>query len=229
MINFLSSWVKNLALALIIVSILEMILPNNKTKKYVKMVMGLYILFSIISPFIENSDKFSLDDSIYTKYIEEASSTDTEVNQTSMDERLNEIYIEQLEKDITQKIEKKGYELEKCKVTAHISEDDTGIEKITLKIKSKVETENSEDSNENNELDDEQKKNTIEEKIVTEIQKIQKVEVNVSKNNKSDSEESNSENSIAQENTNVTKTDIKIIKQFLINEYGVNEQCLKIS
>ena len=60
MINFLSSWVKNLSLALIIVSILEMILPNNKTKKYVKMVMGLYILFSIIAPFIENSSKFNL-------------------------------------------------------------------------------------------------------------------------------------------------------------------------
>ena len=54
MISFLSSWVKNLCLALIVVSILEMILPNNKTKKYVKMVMGMYILFSIIEPFVEN-------------------------------------------------------------------------------------------------------------------------------------------------------------------------------
>ena len=59
MVNFLSSWVKNLSLAIIVVSILEMLLPNNKTKKYVKMVMGLYILFSIISPFIKNSDKLN--------------------------------------------------------------------------------------------------------------------------------------------------------------------------
>ena len=35
MVNFLSSWVKNLSLAIIVVSILEMLLPNNKTKKYV--------------------------------------------------------------------------------------------------------------------------------------------------------------------------------------------------
>ena len=55
MVKFLSSWVKNLSFSLIVVSILEMLLPNNKTKKYVKVVMGLYILFSIISPFIENS------------------------------------------------------------------------------------------------------------------------------------------------------------------------------
>ena len=58
MVNFLSSWVKNLSLAIIVVSILEMLLPNNKTKKYVKMVMGLYILFSIISPFIKSNFVF---------------------------------------------------------------------------------------------------------------------------------------------------------------------------
>ena len=69
MINFLSSWVKNLCLALIVVSILEMLLPNNKTKKYVKMVMGLYILFSIIEPFIENINelKFNVED-LYNQY-----------------------------------------------------------------------------------------------------------------------------------------------------------------
>ena len=61
MINFLSSWVKNLCLALIVVSILEMLLPNNKTKKYIKMVMGLYILFSIISPFIKNKNVLNFD------------------------------------------------------------------------------------------------------------------------------------------------------------------------
>ena len=36
MIDFLSSWVKNLGLTIVIVSILEMLLPNNKTKKYIK-------------------------------------------------------------------------------------------------------------------------------------------------------------------------------------------------
>ena len=48
MIKFFSSWVKTLGLAIVIVSILEMLLPNNKTKKYIRMVMGIYILFTII-------------------------------------------------------------------------------------------------------------------------------------------------------------------------------------
>ena len=214
MINFLSSWVKNLSLALIIVSILEMILPNNRTKKYIKMVMGLYILFSIISPFMENSNKFDLNDvniDFYKEDSEETSSISKQIDQSSMNNRLNEIYKEELQKDIIQKIEEKGYEIGSCKVIAHISEEDSGIEKIVLKIKSKIESEDDKDEN------------SLEEKIVTEIQKIQKVEVNISGNNEDD------ENYISQEDTNLTKTDIKIITDFLIKEYGVDEQCLKIS
>ena len=42
----------------------------------------------------ENNYKLNLDDAIYTKYIEEASSIDMQVDQTSMDNRLNEIYKE---------------------------------------------------------------------------------------------------------------------------------------
>lgn len=212
MIAFLSSWVKNLALALIIVSILEMILPNNKTKKYVKMIMGLYILFSIISPFIENSTKLNFDNLDLNQYIEETQTKTNkvdEVNQTSMDNRLNQLYNEELEKDIKQKIEEKGYEVEKCKVTAHISQDDSGIEKIILKINGKI-----------NEKDEENTTDTVENKIITEIQKIQKVDINVSKKD---------ENEKKEETSDITKTDIKIIKNFLINEYGVSEQCLRIS
>lgn len=203
MINFLSSWVKNLSLALIVVSILEMILPNNKTKKYVKMVMGLYILFSIIAPFI-NENSINLNSISIDTYLENINTEETSssINQESMDKKLDEIYKKELQKDIINKIENLGYEVENCKVIAHISKETSGIEKIQLKIKGKTETEN---------------KETIENKIVSEIQKIQKVEIKNS--------EENEENS----NPSITKTDFKIITDFLINEYGVDKECLKIS
>ena len=201
MINFLSSWVKNLSLALIIVSILEMILPNSKTKKYIKLVMGLYILFSIISPFIENSDKFNINNIDLNYYAKEVVDFNVEVDQTSMDNRLNEIYKEELQKDIVQKIEEKGYEVEDCKVKAHISENDSEIEKIMVTIGEKLEDE----ENKTN------KENTLENKIVSEIQKIQKVEIGNSNNEKDDE-------NINIQNSKITKTDIKIIKDFLINE-----------
>lgn len=221
MINFLSSWVKNLCLALIVVSILEMLLPNNKTKKYVKMVMGLYILFSIIEPFIENSNelKFNVED-LYNQYSVETSAESENVNQKSMDSRLDELYKQKLENDIVQKLDEEGYVVEDCDVKAHISSNDTGIELITIKIKEKKDSSNENDENQSNET------MNIEEKIVNEIQKIQKVEINVSKNQDNSSDESTQSE---QQNQNITKTDIKIVKQFLIKEYGVSEKCLRIS
>ena len=221
MINFLSSWVKNLCLALIVVSILEMLLPNNKTKKYVKMVMGLYILFSIIEPFIENSNelKFNVED-LYNQYSVETSAESENVNQKSMDSRLDELYKQKLENDIVQKLDEEGYVVEDCDVKAHISSNDTGIELITIKIKEKKDNSNENDENQSNE------KMNIEEKIVNEIQKIQKVEINVSKNQDNSSDESTQSE---QQNQNITKNDIKIVKQFLIKDYGVSEKCLRIS
>ena len=236
MINFLSLWVKNLSLALIVVSILEMLLPNNKTKKYIKMVMGLYILFSIIAPFVNNSNvlNFNIED-VYSDYSKEISSTSAtsmegEVNQASMDDRLNKLYKEQLESDITYKVEEKGYDVRKCQVDAHISESDTGIEYITIEIDGKNDNvENSNDSDNSNKTDatenfngsskySKNSENTLEDKIVKEIQKIQKVEIDVSKGD--DSEDTNSA---------ITKTDVKMIKDFLTKEYGVSEKCLKIN
>ena len=218
MINFLSSWVKNLCLALIVVSILEMLLPNNKTKKYVKMVMGLYILFSIIAPFVENSSelKFDIED-LYEKYSTETSTISESTDQTSMDNRLNELYKEKLEKDIVQKLDEEGYIVEECNVKAHISNDDNGIELITLKIKEKK---NTNDANNENKIG-------LEDKIVNEIQKIQKVEIDVSNDNDNYQEDTNIGKQ--EDENNITKTDIKVIKQFLTKEYGVSEKCLKIS
>ena len=60
MIQFLSSWAKSLGLTIVVVSILEMLLPNNKNKKYIRMVMGIYVIFTMISPVINNKDVFDL-------------------------------------------------------------------------------------------------------------------------------------------------------------------------
>lgn len=200
------------------------------------MVMGLYILFSIIAPFVNNSNvlNFNIED-VYSDYSKEISSTSAtsmegEVNQASMDDRLNKLYKEQLESDITQKVEEKGYDVRKCKVDAHISESDTGIEYITIEIDGKNDNvENSNDSDNSNKTDaienfngsskySKNSENTLEDKIVKEIQKIQKVEIDVSKGD--DSEDTNSA---------ITKTDVKMIKDFLTKEYGVSEKCLKIN
>ena len=185
---------------------------------------------------VNNSNfiNFNIEDwsSEYSKEISSTSATSTtgEVNQASMDDRLNKLYKEQLESDITQKVEEKGYDVRKCKVDAHVSESDTGIESITIEIDGKNDNvENSNNSDNSNKTDATENSNgsskysknsgnTLEDKIVKEIQKIQKVEIDVSKDD--DSEDTNS---------TITKTDVKMIKDFLTKEYGVSEKCLKIN
>ena len=118
--NF-TNWAKAIVMAVIIVSVLEMLLPNNKTKKYVKMVMGIFILYNIISPFIKDKNLLRFEESNLQTY----SSTEVntiEVDQESMDRRIEELYIKEIEKDITKKVEKQGYSVISCRVKAKISE-----------------------------------------------------------------------------------------------------------
>lgn len=60
MIDFLNTWAEKIALSVIAISILEMLIPNNKMKKYIRVVMGIFILFNIISPLIEEKDLINM-------------------------------------------------------------------------------------------------------------------------------------------------------------------------
>ena len=121
MVKFLSSWVKTFGLTVVIISILEMLLPNNKTKKYIRMVMGIYIIFTMISPFISDKKMLSTFSSLATQNLEDINLDDYVKNQTSMDKRLEELYQDELEKDIIKKLNEKGYEVKNCNVKVTIS------------------------------------------------------------------------------------------------------------
>ena len=95
MIQFLSSWAEQIVLAVIIATIIELILPQNRNKKYIQMVIGIYILFNIISPIIKNKDTIlTSGDYDLEKY---ESSSNYTIDQSSMDERIEKIYLEELE------------------------------------------------------------------------------------------------------------------------------------
>ena len=230
MIEVISSWAKSLGVTIVLVSILEMILPNNKTKKYIRMVLGMFVIFNIISPFIKNKDTLSLASINIEDYYNERRSNVTEYNldngkldQTSMDKRIEVLYQDELEKDIIEKVEEQGYEVGSCKVEADVLEEsigvssydnDTGITKIQLKITGK---QKSKESNNNEEQEE-----NIEDKIVTGIERIKKVDVSGDgvKKHQSENEETNNK---------VSRNDIQNIKKFLIEEYGVSEKCLEIN
>lgn len=149
MISFIRSWAEQVIVAVIIASIIEMILPENKNKKYIKMIIGMYILFNIISPVIKNNNYFNFEEFNIEKYASTTSSG-IEVNQESMDKRLEQLYIEELEKDLKNKVKEKGYNVTSCKIDAVLNENSSnkGINKIKLKI-SKLNSTNDKNSSVN--------------------------------------------------------------------------------
>ena len=133
MINFLSSWAEQVILAVIIATILELILPNSKNKKYVQMVIGVYVLFNIILPIIKNKEKLVFSEIDLDKYI----TTSTKVEQSSMDARLEKIYLDELENNIKSKFKNAGIEIIKCTIDAELdtTKKNAGIHSIDVKVK----------------------------------------------------------------------------------------------
>lgn len=204
MINFLSSWAEQIIIAVIVASIIEMILPDNKNKKYIKMVIGIYILFSIISPFVSNKDIFSLDDFSLESYATTNTITDnnTKVNQSSMDDRLQNLYIEELEKNITQTVEEQGYKVNSCKVDAILygEEEKQGINKIKLVVSKNTEQTDKEDSN---------------------IKSVDKVEINVGLNKYIEKTE--------EEIDSTNKKDIQSLKEVISKTYEIDVGKVEVS
>lgn len=208
MIEFFSSWAKGIGVTVVIISIIEMLLPNNNSKKYIRMVLGIYLIFNIVSPVIKNKDILNVNNINLNETT--ISTSSEEVDQTSMNKRIKKIYEQELEKDITKKLKEKGYEVKDCSVTTQVSTneiEETKINKIKVSIDKTIDTNKTEEKK-------------TESKIVAEIQKIKKIDTNIGED-KHENEK--------QDNKNIDKSDIQNIKKFLIDEYGVNENCLEIS
>ena len=133
MIDFMSSWAEQIVLAVVIATIIELILPKNKNKKYIQMVLGVYVLFNIISPVIKDKENFSIEQYNLENYEVESQ---YKINQSSMDERIERIYLEELENNIIDKFEKNNYKVVKCNIDAVLdtTKKNAGIHSIKVKI-----------------------------------------------------------------------------------------------
>ena len=116
-----------------------MILPEGKNKKYIKTIIGIFVLFAIISPVIT---KFSKDDidlgailasSNVSDYSEKAKSINT-------DNMVLDTYKEKLKTEITKKLEEKGYAVNSLNIEISSKEESYGyINSISIDVQEKEE------------------------------------------------------------------------------------------
>lgn len=138
MIEFLSSWAQGIIVAVIIATLIEMILPNGSSKKYVKVVIGMYILFTIVSPIIKKvgGKDINLNTINIEKYEQQIAKSDNTISRKFEDNNtrsIKDIYVSNLKADISTKLKEKGYEIDTSDIQIKDDENYT-IEKITLKL-----------------------------------------------------------------------------------------------
>lgn len=203
MIEGISSWAGELVVAMIVTTLIEMLLPDNKTKKYVKTLIGTYIIFCIISPFINKSEVFSFEsiEKELNSYRKEIQIKKQENNEISMES----LYIEEFRKDVVEKVERFGYEVKNCEVDIEIdaTKENAGINEIKLTI-GKKKTENNDDKKLKNEIN---------------IEEVQKVEISINSDQKG-----NDNNQNIKENE-----EAESVKTYLSNYYEISKERVKVT
>ena len=210
MIGFLSKWIEGIAIAVIIASIFEMIIPNGNIKKYIKIILGIYIIFSIINPFVDSKSLYTIDASEeIDKYME---NKDISNNINGSQEDLNKIYIQTFEKEIKETVEKQGYNVYKCTVNGIFDAENknAGISKIEIILESKKESK--EQENEGEDENEEELQNKIE---IQNIEEIEKVEIQVNK-----------KTAISKNTKEISLQDINELKKFLSEHYEVDKKII---
>lgn len=207
MVKFLGNWIEGIAIAVIIASIFEMILPNGNLKKYIKVVLGIYIVFNIISPFVDSNAlySFNISDTIdeYTNNVTSSSTSVGGSSSTNVD--IEKIYLDTLESEIIETVESQGYTVNSCNVDAVFdTSKNAGIKNINIVIAEFYSDNIEESSNDNTEIE--------------EVEEIEKVEINIGEKS----------NTSSTSQKRVTQSNIIQLKKYLSEHYEIDRGIINI-
>ena len=217
MIEWISNWAETIVIAVIIATIIEMILPEGSSKKYIKVVIGVYILFTIVSPVITRftGKSLAVSDTIdLNKYIDEVKEKERTQNPLQEDNSasIREIYIGNLKADIKNKLKSKGYIVETIDLDVGYDDNYT-LNKISLEV--------TKETDENTEEDDELDSD------VTSVNIINDVNINIFNTNANiiQPDEKNRKDS----NNFLPNSDKKKIKEYISGVYEINEKAIIVN
>lgn len=200
--GFLNSWLQGIIVAVVVTTIIEMILPSGNSKKYIKVVLGVYVVFNIITPVInqffhsdfELSSVLNIEE--YTKKMEtyEVNTKDIKIEETN-EQNIKEIYESNLKKDMKAKLKEKGYEVKQIEIEIE-KEESYQIKQISLLLEKIIE----------------EKVETIEEQV--NIQEIEEVEIKIGESKKEEKSE---------EKSKLAEREKKEIKEYLTSVYEIKD------
>lgn len=129
MIGIIKGWCEGLIVAIIISVIIELLIPEGNNKKYVKVVVGVYIIFVTINPILKLIDYDFTFENIFDLETEEAS--------INLDTDIKDVYVLGIEETIKKEIEDLGYNVNS--VNVRVDKNYENIESIEISVTEKEE------------------------------------------------------------------------------------------
>ena len=189
MVKFMKSWCEDIIIAIIISIIIELLIPDGNNKKYVKVVVGIFLIFVILNPVLE---KVNFDFEIENVFKQEIVEISANLNKD-----IKEVYVDGIENTIKSQLEEKGYFVKNVKVI--VDNNYENIEKIEVEIL----------KNENNETLNQDKNQRINE--IEDMKEIKIEQITIGKNKIEDEDNIELKNFIS-ENYQVAINQIYILE-----------------
>ena len=209
MIEWLKTWASQIIVAIIIAVIFELIIPNGKNKKYIKMVINLYVLFVLINPIISkftDLDSLDLSKYDYEKYLSQNTIVETS-SSTKSEENIKDTFEKSIKEDIQRKLSEQGYNVKNISINI----DNNSYEKINwikISVTNKNNYHNSEQNNVGVALQGDPNG------LLVQINTVE--EININTNND-------------EENETLRESEKEKIKELISKEYEISEEKIKIN
>lgn len=234
-----------------------MILPEGNSKKYIKVVIGIYVLFTIVSPIITKisgkeiqvSDIIDLDE-----YIEEAKTASKAQNQMEIqnEDNILDIYVSGIKEDMKAKIEAKSYAVNNINISVAndgsyeiqsvvldvekrtgYSTENTKTKSTEQKVANIEKTENAENAgNVENTENAGNAGNTGNTESIETIEAINKVDVNISmsntENTNSNNKDSDNNNEGGNKQNELSIMQKQELKEYISSVYEIKENNITI-
>jgi stage III sporulation protein AF len=200
MLEWFRSWATGIVIAVIIATIIEMILPNSTSKKYIKIIIGIFIVYTIISPVIGSFKGEDLNNYIKVENYIQSNSNALKTNEVSDNAQssIKKIYSQNLQNDLKTKLKEKGYISNNINIS--ISNDDKyNIERIDIKVDEKVTNSNQD-----------------EKQVKTIVDNIKAIKIKVKKDD-------------SQNNAIITENDKNEIKEYIKQIYQIDLNNINVS
>lgn len=200
MLEWFRSWATGIVIAVIIATIIEMILPNSTSKKYIKIIIGIFIVYTIISPVIGSFKGEDLNNYIKVENYIQSNSNALKTNEVSDNAQssIKKFYAQNLQNDLKTKLKEKGYISNNINIS--ISNDDKyNIERIDIKVDEKVTNSNQD-----------------EKQVKTIVDNIKAIKIKVKKDD-------------SQNNAIITENDKNEIKEYIKQIYQIDLNNINVS